>query len=562
MYDTTNFYQVVGGQATIEIGFDTTVVSTVSSTGVGTIVSATPKAAAGLGHETLTAVTSTGFQHNIMTTGDFAQDTVTVVLTSAVVGAQVITITPLSTSGVPGTAVTKTITWTASGTTAAASWSAYLMDSATVGVGVAPTDSTVALSYDKGASGTPAQKAIIAAKLKDGNGNPVNAALVSVTISGPGFIDAANAGSATGTGTAPGSAAPAKRVASVTTDAYGWVLVALGVDGTAGVSTVTLTSGTVSESRSVTFTGAVASYTLTSITGAYSVGAAGNTSYNGVDDSATAIGGIKVVGLDSAGGTATVGTYYVTSSNPAVATVSAASHNLATATNSTAGTSFIGVTGVSAGKSTITVMNNATAALSTVTKTIEIEVTSSTAATVALTLDKASYQPGEPGVLTLTMTNAAGRPVADGEYTVFATGLAANLYVTARADGDNSAWSSGATSVTISGGTAAWDFYAPSVSGDLSFTATTLAATTATSALATTARGQALSAAATITGGAADANAALALDAANAATDAANNAYDEAQNATQAASDALAAQVKTLIASVKKLTAAVAKLKK
>ena len=74
MYDTTNFYQVVGGQATIEIGFDTTVVSTVSSTGVGTIVSATPKTGAGLGFETLTAVTSTGFQHNILDGGALDQE--------------------------------------------------------------------------------------------------------------------------------------------------------------------------------------------------------------------------------------------------------------------------------------------------------------------------------------------------------------------------------------------------------------------------------------------------------------------------------------------------------
>ena len=244
MYDTTNGYQVVGGQATIKIGFDTQTVATVTSTGVGSIVSATPTAFF-TGLETLTAVSSTGFQHNLLdsTTAGLLLDTVTVVLSSAVAGAQVITVTPLSSTGVPGTAVTKTITWTASGTLAATSWSAYLMDS-TTGVGVAPTDSLVPLSYDKTAS---TQKAVIAAKLKDANGNAVNGALVSVTISGPGFIEAGNAGSAAGTGAA--LAAPAKRVASVTTDEHGWVHVAIAPDGTAGSATITLTSGTASVSR-------------------------------------------------------------------------------------------------------------------------------------------------------------------------------------------------------------------------------------------------------------------------------------------------------------------------
>jgi protocatechuate 3,4-dioxygenase beta subunit len=564
MYDTTNFYQVVGGQATIEIRFETQTVAQVTSTGVGTIVSATPKAGEGLNFETLTAITSTGFQHNKTTVSEDYEDngdTVTVVLTSAVAGAQVITVTPLAANGSPGTAVTKTITWTASGTLAATSWSAYLMDSTTTAVG-ATIDSTVPLSYDKGSSATPDQVAIIAAKLKDANGNPVNGALVSVTLSGPGLIEAANAGSSTGVGTAPGSAAPAKRVASVTTDANGWILVALGVDGTAGVSTVTLTAGTVSVSRSVTFTGAAASYSVTGLTTTFKVGA------NGADVTPYVAGtqttGLLVKGLDSAGGAAASGTVYASSSNPAVASIA----NTAGLALAATGVTFV-VTGVSVGTATITLRNAATAALSTVTKTFDVEVSTGTAATVTMALDKAEYQPGEPGVLSITLTNAAGRPVADGTYTIFAatTPLTSNLYMQNNASGSNDTFTAGATSVTTVGGVAKYDIYAPSFSGTLNITATTLSATTVTSALATTARGVTVAASATVSGGSADANAALALDAANAATDAANNAYDEAQNATQAASDALAAvtalaaQVKTLIASVKKLTAAVAKLK-
>ena len=549
-YDTANSYQVVGGQATLEIGFDSSTIATLSSTGVGTIVSAS---VAVVGLETLTSVTSTGFQFNSNTdAGSDPYDTITVVLTSAVVGTQTLSIVELDANGVPGTPVTKNITWTASGSTAAASWDAYLIDTTTgTGSTAQLADSTVAVSKDKGTAGSPSQVALVVAKLKDANGNAVTGATVSVTLSGPGLISAV----ADADGLVASPATPGQRVASVTTVAGGFVVVALSGDGTSGVSTVTLTSGTIAVSRSVTFTGSAASYTLSSLTGTYGVGTAGT------DDSLTA-SGLKVNGLDSAGGAVTSGTFYVTSSNTAVATVSAASH-----ANATAG-QYVRITGVSAGKSTITVMNGATAALSTVTKTIEIEVSSGTADSVTMTLNKASYSPGEPGVLSITLTNAAGRPVADGTYTIFAaaTPVTANLFMKDN-NGANGKFVSG-VSVTTNGGVAKYDIYAPSVSGELSFTGTTLSSSTVSSALTQNARGKVLAATAEISGGAADSAAALALDAANAATDAANNAYDEAQNATQAASDALAAvtalskQVASLIASVKKLTAAVAKLKR
>jgi len=570
MYDTTNGYQVVGGQATVTLGFDTSTVATVVSSGVGTIVSATPLANYGYGFETLSASSATGFQHNAATgssgyTREY--DSVTVVLTSAVVGTQTLTITPLSSTGVPGTAVTKTITWTASGTTAASSWSAYLMDTTVTSVPAKSYwyDSTVSISKDKGSStlGT-APVAIVGAQLKDANGNGVSGATVSVTVSGPGYIQG-QVGDSTGAASLSGNISA--RVASLTTTAGGYVAVAIAGDGTAGTSTVTLTSGTITVSRSVTFTGTIASYTLTSLTGAYKVGA------NGTDDSLTATG-IKVKGYDSAGNLATVGTFYAKSSNTAVATVSGSSHNIATATGSTAGTSYIAVTGVSVGKATITIQNTDPAGTTapTVTKTIDIQVTKSVVNSAALSLDKSSYGPGEPGVLTITLKDVDGNPVADGTYAgLFAatTPLLSNLYVQANSTGSNTAWvTTGITDVSTVGGVASYDFYAPSiVSGTLTFSAGTVLATTASTVYTTAVRGLPLTATATIGSGASGGDAALALDAANAATDAANNAYDEAQNATQAAQDALAAvtalaaQVKSLIASVKSLTALVSKIK-
>jgi len=569
MYDATNGYQVVGGEATVTVNFDSSTSATLASTGVGTITSAAMVNRLGL--ETLTSVTSTGFRFGARATsgtdnaGMPGYDSVTVVLKSDVAGVQTLTITPLDASGVPGTPITKNITWTASGTTAAASWSTVLRDTTTVlTVADQISDSTVALSKDKGTAGSPTQVALIAAKLKDGNGNAVAGATVSVTVSGPGLIiavadaDGLNDGMSTTTGIN-------QRVASVTTVAGGYVVVHLSGDGTAGVSTVTLTSGTVTTSRSVTFTGSAASYTLTGLTGTYGVAAFGT------DDSLTA-SGIKVAALDSAAGKAVTGSFWAKSSNKAVATVSSSSHDLTSTTNGkSAGTGYIAVTGVSAGTATITIQNADPAGTTapTVTKTIDIEVTSSTADSVTMALDKGSYQPGEPGVLSVTLKNAAGKPVADGTYTIFAstTPLTANLFMQSNTTGANGAFASG-VSVTTFAGVASFDIYAPSVSGNLTFSGTTLASSTVSSALTQTVRGKALTATAEVNGGAADSNASLALDAANAATDAANNAYDEAQNATQAASDALAAvtalaaQVKSLIAMVKKLTAAVAKLKK
>jgi len=558
MYDTTNGYQVVGGQATVTIGFDTSTVATVVSTGVGSIVSAAPVAQFGLGVETVTALSASGFQHNTASgvagyTKEY--DSITVVLTSSVAGTQTLTITPLNAAGSPGTAVTKTITWTASGTTAAASFSMYLIDT-TTGITAASqkVDSTVPLSKDKGSASVPANLVQIIGQLKDANGNGVSGATVSVTTSGPGLIFAA----ADDDGLSATNTTATSRVASVTTIAGGYVSVFLSGSGEAGVSTVTLTSGTVTGSRSVTFTGSVATYTLTSQTGAYAVGA------NGYNDTATGnAGGIKVVATDSAGGKAIVGTFYAKSSNTAVATVSAASHNLATVSADAAsgglvaGTAYIAVTGVKTGTATITIQNTDPAGTTapTVTKTIDIVVTAGSAASVAFSTDKGTYSPGEPGTLNITLKNADGTAVADGSYTIFAaaTPLISNLYLTGNSTGANTAWSSGLTTVSTVGGVASYDFYAPSVSsGTLTFSATTISGTTVSAALTSAARALPLTVSATISGGGDSSS--LAYDAASAATDAANNAYEEAQNATQAASDALAA-VKALAVQVKALMA-------
>ena len=554
MYDTTNGYQVVGGQATLTLGVDSNTVTTITSSGVGSIVSYAASNN-GTGTETLTAVTG-GFQYNpsaarraVLTAAD--NDTLTVILTSAVVGTQTLTIQPLTSNGTPGTAITKVVTWTAAGSTAAATISAYLVDTTTGATSAAGlVDSTVPLSYDKAAA---TRAAAVYFKVKDSNGNAVSGATVTIVVSGPGLITTG----ATGTPAGP-LAVGTVRAASVTTDSTGYAFVGISGDGQAGISTITATSGTATASRSVTFSGSAASYTLTSNTGAY-----GPSATYGTDDSTTA-SGIKVKALDAASGLAVTGSFWATSSNKAVATVTSGAHSLSSVSNKSAGYGFIAVTGVAAGTATITVQNTdpAGATAPTVTATVSIKVTTAGAAdSVAFTTDKASYQAGEPGVLNVTLKNAAGDPVADGTYTIFdsAYPLISNLYLQQRTGGDNTAWSSGLTAVTTVGGVASFDFFNPSVNGSLTFTATTISASTVSSALTQNARAKAVTVT-TPVGTASVDQSALAYDAASAATDAANNAYEEAQNATQAASDALAA-VKALAVQVKALIALVNKIK-
>jgi len=569
MYDTTNGYQVVGGQATLTLGVDSQTTTTITTSGVGSIVSYAMASNTGA-TETLTAVTG-GFQYNpnsvrqgTLSAGN--RDSITVVLTSAVAGSQTLTIQPLNSDGSPGTAVTKVVTWTASGTTAVSSVTSYLIDTTT---GISSTaglvDAVTPLSYDKGTAGTAANKAEAVFVFKDANGNAVNGATVTVLITGAGFI------SAGGTALATYSATTATQVAtSITTGANGTAWVAIGQSGTAGVATVqayvTLADGTkVTGTKSVTFTGSAATITPTSAVGAFVVGVNGKNANGGSAEDSSSAYAIKAKILDSAGGLVTSGSIWAKSSNTAVATVSGAAHT------PSAGYVYILVTGVSVGKATITFQNTDPAGTTapTVTGTVDITVNAALANSVTISTDLATYQPGQPGTVSITLKNADGTPVADGTYTVFGatTPLVSNLYLQGNSGGPNaSAWSSGITSVTTTGGVASYDFYAPSVSGTLTFSGTTISATTSSSNLTAAARSVAATASATIAG-AGGGDAALALDAANAATDAANNAYDEAQNATQAAQDALAAvtalaaQVKSLIASVKSLTALVSKIK-
>jgi hypothetical protein len=114
MFSGTAGNQIVGGQANILITLDTSttaISNTVASSGVGSIVSAVVSTAGTGTSASVGTVTSTGFSAVGASGG--ANGVVTVVLTSSVVGTQTLTITPVDSAGVPGTPVTKSITWLA-----------------------------------------------------------------------------------------------------------------------------------------------------------------------------------------------------------------------------------------------------------------------------------------------------------------------------------------------------------------------------------------------------------------------------------------------------------------
>ena len=554
-YDTATSTAVVGGQVTVVVATDsattqgTAVRATVVSSGVGSVISATSDA------------TDTSTVVGTVTSGTFYIDNTmartaktAIVLSSAVAGSQVITVTPLTSNGTPGTAVTKTITWTVStALDVSATKSTSVIQPFSDNVGATFT-SDAAVTAAKGTA--PAQVAAIKVTLLDSNGVAKNGQALSVTVSGPGLVGI-NTANETVTATQSASAntvsGPVARAAALTL-ASGNNVAYVGVhnDGTAGVSTVTITAGTtVIATETVTFTGSAAIYTVTAARGTYAIGS------NAAGDSATAAG-ITVKVTDSAGNALSGQTIYLVSSDTTIATVTAsASSGGATGP---LGVAYFEVVGVKSGSATITAYNTSGGTSATVKSSgTVIKVAKTEAKTVTAAFDKATYAPGEKMTLNIVATDADGAAIADsnaGTYT-----MTANLGTTSTLP----------TAAAFVGGTQAVTIYAPVSSG----TFTVSIKLNAGAAWATALDDTTITASTEVANPAQDAAtdaANEATDAANAATDAALAAADAADAATAAAEDAsaavaaLATAVNTALANLKKqitaLTALVNKLLK
>jgi hypothetical protein len=345
---------------------------------------------------------------------------------------------------------------------------------------------------------------------------------VVVTVAGAGAVSTFDTGLLTG---------PTATVAAATNDVNDFYLYA---DGRTGTSTITISvNGAVVATKTFTFFGALASYSVVA-----------SKTHIGVGETGT----LTISGKDALGNAAVLGTVNATSGTTTVATVTA---------TDTSG--VITVTGVAGGSAVITLANSATTP--TVSTTVTVNVAKITAKSVALSFDKAEYNPGEKMTVTVTALDSNGAGVADGSRNLFSSaGITSNVAL------QGATWTA-AAAVTVVAGKATFTAYAPLVSGPIVVSATEGAALDAVIAGGTAAvvTASAVVLSDGVAQAAADA-AAEATDAANAATDAANAAAEAADAATAAAQDAadavaaLSTQVSEMINALKKQITALTNL--
>jgi hypothetical protein len=375
---------------------------------------------------------------------------------------------------------------------------------------------------------------------------------ITATISGPGYVSV--------NGSQIYGKTVTESIAYTGSDGYGSKEKSVFVysDGTNGTATITISAGGVTiATRTVIFYGTVA---------------------KAVADNESSV--VDLVGGEYVYGGASV---YLTDSNGnpvlgAAASIKATSSDLTVLQSRAAGSSngcydysntaageygpgyyictVLGVPGVVSGKTaTMTYSVYSGVTLLAASNAVTFTTGEGKISSLALTLDKTDYLPGELAKLTITATDASGNPVADGKYFVFNSsaaattafaGLSTSAPVTKALFSTTAAVASPATDASgiyFSKGIAYTTFYMPYASGTFTISGTTSGSSASLSTgLKNFGYGTAVKVTANVTAdtvsqAAADA-AAEATDAANAATDAANAAAEAADAATAAAQDA------------------------
>jgi hypothetical protein len=427
----------------------------------------------------------------------------------------------LTTSPVNGPTVSWTVTVKAADLTPSASTTTSILNAGEVTTATA--DASV---YAPKATSTDAAAVIVVTPKNAAGGSATESILA--TVSGSGLI---------GYGTNATAMSATGRALVIPTGNH----IGVFADGTAGVSTITLTTltGTVIATEKVTFYGDIASIIATPVKSVIAVGANAST--------------VKAVAYDAAGVTVGAGTLNAYSSDISLVSDSG------TAATIVNGEAVFTLTGVKAGGVAVTVKSGTTSS-NPVSTRVE-----GAAATVKLAFDKEVYMPGEAATVKVQVLDASGLPVSGKTHAnLFATGGITSTY----------AFGSGsdvitATSITTDTETVkSYKVFMP-----LTENTVTVSATGGTSLPLA---GQVLSAAsAKVSNEAAKAatkaseDAAKAAQAATEAATAAAKAADAATLSAQAAVDAVAklsTEVATLIASLKKqitaLTSLVIKIQK
>ena len=399
--------------------------------------------------------------------GPSAQASVTFDAASAVAGTQTITITKITlATGAPSTVATVTITWGAAPTTSAALSTSFICAGS---VTSCSADATV-LAAKAAKTASADAIASIQVTVRDSAGtSKASSQTITATVTGPGTIGI-------------GTDAVANSAGRALTGTAGQNLITVFGDGTEGKATITISQGTtVIATETVSFYGAVASVTVTQnltnpLANGFLLGSANATSgttTTAANSWANASGNLPAVVLtlkDASGNLvpSQAANISATSSDATVmsATITAVEDTTAAVGAGNYNVSVSSAAGSAAGKSatlTFRVLLTGTTYVSAPATTFTIG--SSKIAKVAITVDKTSYTAGDPAVMTVTATDAAGLAVADGLYA--SSTKTAPLF--SKSVVAISTLPTTSTMGTV-GGKKTYKFYAPSVPG--SFTVT------------------------------------------------------------------------------------------
>lgn len=376
----------------------------------------------------------------------------------------------------------------------------------------ATADATVFASKDT----SPDAAAVIVVSQKNAAGTPVSEAMTA-TVTGPGLL---------GVGTNPTSLTVQGRALSVSAGQH----IGIFADGTAGTSTVTVTSvsGVVLGVERVTFYGDIARIVTTADKSVLSLGSNADA--------------VSAIAYDAQGVVVGAGTLYATSADTSVI------NNSATAATIVNGVAKFALNALKTGATNVSVSTLGTTPIVSNPAPIRVE---GLAANVKIAFNKTEYLPGEAATITVSVVDAAGLPLSAKTY--------ANLFA---AGGITSSYAFGATSDVLTPVSVTTDatlvktykVFMPLAQGEVKITAiggTSLPLAGQVEVSSTTK--------------VFDKNAQAALDAAKEALDAANAANDAATAAAEAADAATAAaqgaadavaklstDVATMIASLRK----------
>ena len=384
----------------------------------------------------------------------------------------------------------------------------------------ATADATVFASKDT----SPDAAAVIVVSQKNAAGTSVSEAMTA-TVTGPGLL---------GVGSNPTSLTVQGRALSVSAGQH----IGIFADGTAGTSTVTVTSvsGVVLGVEKVTFYGDIAKIVTTSDKSVLSLGSNADA--------------VSAIAYDAQGVVVGAGTLYATSADTSVI------NNSATAATIVNGVAKFALNALKTGATNVSVSTLGTTPIVSNPAPIRVE---GLAANVKIAFNKTEYLPGEAATITVSVVDAAGLPLSAKTY--------ANLFA---AGGITSSYAFGATSDVLTPVSVTTDatlvktyrVFMPLAQGEVKITAiggTSLPLAGQVEVSSTTK--------------VFDKNAQAALDAAKEALDAANaandaataaaEAADAATAAAQGAADAVAKQstdVAAMIASLKKQITALTNL--